>query len=318
MTATGWVRIWRSIRECRLALRGSAWELLMIHLVMDAEWQGPARGTLTVSVRDYARREGLEREKLRWMLDEMAADGFIALETVGGVTRHRRTLVRILKYADYQGDITEPDDGNTQCATQSNPQFNPQTELCGSTTYDDVTPNQTPNAAPRTPPNPLTTTEEEFKKEHTQNAPAHVREEPPPSGWLPSGAPPGLEAYPTRPEEVTAAAELLGFRMESSEGLQFLLFWQERDWTLSDGSKVRSWRTSLHRWLSHPRRDYLNGRHDGQSRENQRIWSEDRRKRVGGIGADYYSGSDVEWLRRQGLLPGGGGCPSPSGGGVVP
>lgn len=122
--------------------------------------------------------------------------------------------------------------------------------------------------------------------------------------WRPSGAPPGLEAYPTRPEEVTAAAELLGFRMEASEGLQFLLFWRERDWTLSDGSKVRSWRTSLHRWLSHPRRDYLNGRHDGQSRDNRAGWSEDRRKRVGCDPGDYYAGSDVEWLRRQGILPG--------------
>ena len=55
MVATGWVRIWRSLRECRLARRGPSWELLMIHLVMDAEWQGPARGTLTVSVRDYGR-----------------------------------------------------------------------------------------------------------------------------------------------------------------------------------------------------------------------------------------------------------------------
>lgn len=304
MAATGWVRIWRSLRECRLARRGPAWELLMIHLVMDAEWQGPARGTLTVSVRDYARREGLSYQSFRTMLDEMAADGFIALETVGGVTRHRRTLVRILKYADYQGDITEPDIQPTQSPTQSTTQSTTQSEILLPITYDDEPTQSATQSVTQNATQPLTTTEEEFKKEHTQNAPAHVREEPPPSGWLPSGAPPGLEAYPTRPEEVTAAAELLGFRMESSEGLQFLLFWQERDWTLSDGSKVRSWRTSLHRWLSHPRRDYLNGRHDGQSRENQRIWSEDRRKRVGGIGADYYSGSDVEWLRRQGILPG--------------
>ena len=142
-----------------------------------------------------------------------------------------------------------------------------------------------------------------------------MREEPPPSGWLPSGASPGLEAYPTRPEEVTEAAELLGASLDAGEAERFLLHWQERCWTLPDGSRVRSWRTSLAKWLRNPRRAYFNGEYDGYGSSR---WSEDRRKRVGGIGADYYSGSDVEWLRRQGLLPGGGGCPSPSGGGVVP
>ncbi len=315
MGATGWVRIWRSIRECRLARRGPAWELLMIHLVMDAEWQGPARGTLTVSVRDYARREGLERQKLRWMLGEMAADGFIALETVGGIPSQRRTQIRILKYADYQGDITELVDSDAQANAQANAQVNAQEELCNKDTYDYPTPKPTPKPTPRTPPNPLTTTEEEFNKSLPLNAPAHVREEPPPSGWLPSGAPPGLEAYPTRPEEVTEAAELLGASLDAGEAERFLLHWQERCWTLPDGSRVRSWRTSLAKWLRNPRRAYFNGEYDGYGSSR---WSEDRRKRVGGIGADYYSGSDVEWLRRQGLLPGGGGFPSPSGGGVVP
>ena len=158
-------------------------------------------------------------------------------------------------------------------------------------------------------------TEKEFNKSLHLNAPAHVREEPPPSGWLPSGASPGLEAYPTRPEEVTEAAELLGASLDAGEAERFLLHWQERCWTLPDGSRVRSWRTSLAKWLRNPRRAYFNGDYDGYGSSR---WSEDRRKRVGGIGADYYSGSDVEWLRRQGLLPGGGGCPSPSGGGVVP
>lgn len=307
----GWVKVWRSLRGSALAKRGPAWELLMIHLIMDAEWAGDARGTLTVSVRDYARREGLDREMLRWMLDTMVEEGFIQISG-NGSGRSATTTIRIMKYAEYQG--TDSTQSSTHLSTQSSTHLEDEK----SDSYDNLSTHLSTQSSTHLAPISLTTTEEEFKKEHTQNAPAHVREEPPPSGWLPSGAPPGLEAYPTRPEEVTAAAELLGFRMESSEGLQFLLFWQERDWTLSDGSKVRSWRTSLHRWLSHPRRDYLNGRHDGQSRENQRIWSEDRRKRVGGIGADYYSGSDVEWLRRQGLLPGGGGCPSPSGGGVVP
>ena len=311
MAATGWVRIWRSLRECRLARRGPAWELLMIHLVMDAEWQGPARGTLTVSVRDYARREGLSYQSFRTMLDEMAADGFIALETVGGVTRHRRTLVRILKYADYQGDITEPDIQPTQSATQSATQ----SEILLPTTYDDEPTQSATQSVTQNATQPLTTTEEEFNKSLPLNAPAHVREEPPPSGWLPSGASPGLEAYPTRPEEVTEAAELLGASLDAGEAERFLLHWQERCWTLPDGSRVRSWRTSLAKWLRNPRRAYFNGDYDGYGSSR---WSEDRRKRVGGIGADYYSGSDVEWLRRQGLLPGGGGCPSPSGGGVVP
>lgn len=315
MAATGWVRIWRSLRECRLARRGPAWELLMIHLVMDAEWQGPARGTLTVSVRDYARREGLEREKLRWMLDEMAADGFIALGTVSGGRGGKLTSIRILKYADYQGDITEPNEENTHDNPQDDTHDNPNLTDCNTIKYDYSTPTISPTSTPRTPPNPLTTTEEEFNKSLPLNAPAHVREEPPPSGWLPSGAPPGLEAYPTRPEEVTEAAELLGASLDAGEAERFLLHWQERCWTLPDGSRVRSWRTSLAKWLRNPRRAYFNGEYDGYGSSR---WSEDRRKRVGGIGADYYSGSDVEWLRRQGLLPGGGGCPSPSGGGVVP
>lgn len=293
----GWVKVWRSLRGSALAKRGPAWELLMIHLIMDAEWAGDARGTLTVSVRDYARREGLDREMLRWMLDTMVEEGFIQISG-NGSGRSATTTIRIMKYAEYQE--TDSTQSSTHLSTQSSTHLEDEK----SDSYDNLSTHLSTQSSTHLAPISLTTTEEEFKKEHTQNARAHVREEPPPSGWLPSGAPPGLEAYPTRPEEVTAAAELLGFRMESSEGLQFLLFWQERDWTLSDGSKVRSWRTSLHRWLSHPRRDYLNGRHDGQSRENQRIWSEDRRKRVGGIGADYYSGSDVEWLRRQGLLPG--------------
>lgn len=310
MGATGWVRIWRSLRECRLARRGPAWELLMIHLVMDAEWQGPARGTLTVSVRDYARREGLSYQSFRTMLDEMAADGFVALETVGGVTRHRRTLIRILKYADYQGDITEPDMQPTQSATQSATQSVTQSEISLPMTYDDEITQSATQSVTQNATQPLTTTEEEFNKSLPLNAHARICEE-----WRPSGAPPGLEAYPTRPEEVTAAAELLGMSLDAGEAERFLLHWQERCWTLPDGSRVRSWRTSLAKWLRNPRRAYFNGEYDGYGSSR---WSEDRRKRVGGIGADYYSGSDVEWLRRQGLLPGGGGCPSPSGGGVVP
>ena len=313
MAATGWVRIWRSLRECRLARRGPAWELLMIHLVMDAEWQGPARGTLTVSVRDYARREGLSYQSFRTMLNEMAADGFVALEAVGGATRHRRTLIRILKYADYQGDITEPGMQPTQSATQSATQSVTQSDVSYPTTYDDditksatqcVTQCVTQNAT-----QPLTTTEEEFNKSLPLNAPAHVREEPPPSGWLPSGAPPGLEAYPTRPEEVEEAAELLGASLDAGEAERFLLHWQERCWTLPDGARVRSWRTSLAKWLRNPRRAYFNGEFDGQ-RGNQGSngmaarWSEERRKRVGCDPGDYYAGSDVEWLRRQGILPG--------------
>lgn len=310
MGATGWVRIWRSLRECRLARRGPAWELLMIHLVMDAEWQGPARGTLTVSVRDYARREGLSYQSFRTMLDEMAADGFVALETVGGVTRHRRTLIRILKYADYQGDITEPDMQPTQSATQSATQSVTQSEISLPMTYDDEITQSATQSVTQNATQPLTTTEEEFNKSLPLNAHARICEE-----WRPSGAPPGLEAYPTRPEEVTEAAELLGASLDAGEAERFLLHWQERCWTLPDGSRVRSWRTSLAKWLRNPRRAYFNGDYDGYGSSR---WSEDRRKRVGGIGADYYSGSDVEWLRRQGLLPGGGGCPSPSGGGVVP
>ncbi len=308
----GWVKVWRSLRGSALAKRGPAWELLMIHLVMDAEWQGPARGTLTVSVRDYARREGLSYKQIRLMLDEMAADGFIALETVGGVTRHRRTLVRILKYADYQGDIgdiTEPETDGAQSGSQSGAQSGTQSEADISNTYDVQGAQSGAQYGAQYGAQPLTTTEEEFNKSLPLNAPAHVREEPPPSGWLPSGAPPGLEAYPTRPEEVEEAAELLGASLDAGEAERFLLHWQERCWTLPDGARVRSWRTSLAKWLRNPRRAYFNGEFDGQ-RGNQGSngmaarWSEERRKRVGGDPGDYYARSDVEWLRRQGILPG--------------
>ena len=293
----GWVKVWRSLRGSALAKRGPAWELLMIHLVMDAEWQGPARGTLTVSVRDYARREGLDREMLRWMLDTMVEEGFIQISG-NGSGRSATTTIRIMKYAEYQE--TDSTQSSTHLYTQSSTHLEDEK----SDSYDNLSTHLSTQSSTHLAPISHTTTEEEFNKSLPLNAHARMCEE-----WRPSGAPPGLEAYPTRPEEVTAAAELLGMSLDAGEAERFLLHWRERDWTLPDGARVRSWRTSLAKWLRNPRRAYFNGEYDGQ-RGNQGSngmaarWSEERRKRVGGDPGDYYAGSDVEWLRRQGILPG--------------